>query len=91
MRLSDVDILEFLNGHSLQEFVAPPTVIAVNMGLSEGTVWQRVRILNAAGLLDRTDEDRGYYASTDLGQRYLTGDLTDDEYHDLREFDPDDI
>lgn len=86
--MSDLDILEFLNGHSLEEYEAPPTAIAVNMDLSEGTVWNRVRVLNAAGLIDRTDEKRGYYTITGIGQRYLAGELTDDEHQQLEEFDP---
>ncbi len=91
LRMSDLDILEFLNGHSLADYEAPPTAIAVNMDLAEGTVWNRVRVLRAAGLIDRTDDDRGYYRITGLGERYLAGELTDDEREQLEAFNPADI
>ncbi len=91
LRMSDLDILEFLDGHSLADYEAPPTAIAVNMDLAEGTVWNRVRVLRAAGLIERTDETRGYYKITSLGQRYLAGELTDDERQQLEEFDPSEI
>lgn len=89
IRISDVDILEFLNNHSLGDFESPPTAIAVNMDLAEGTVWQRVRVLNDAGLIERTDEDRGYYKITDMGQRYLAGELVENERQRLEDFNPD--
>lgn len=89
--MSDHDILDFLNGHEVDEFRVGPTAIAVNVGLSEGTVWNRVRVLNAADLLERTDEDRGYYRITGMGQRYLTDDLMDEERQQLEDFDPSEI
>ncbi|SIR97163.1 Winged helix-turn-helix transcription repressor, HrcA DNA-binding [Haladaptatus litoreus] len=89
--MSDLDILEFLDGHALPDYEVPPTAIAVNMDLAEGTVWNRVRVLRAAGLIERTDETRGYYKITGLGQHYLAGELTDDERQQLEEFDPSDI
>lgn len=89
--MSDLDILEFLDGHSLEEYEAPPTAIAINMDLAEGTVWNRVRVLKAAGLIKRTDDKRGYYRITNMGQRYLAGELTDDERQKLEDFDPSDV
>lgn len=89
--MSDHDILDFLNAHELDEFQVGPTAIAVNVGLAEGTVWNRVRVLNAAGLIERTDEDRGYYRITNLGKRYLTDDLLDEEYQQLENFDPENV
>lgn len=86
VRISDVDILDFLNEHAIEGFEAPPMAIAINMDLAEGTVWNRVRVLNAAGLIDRTDEDRGYYKITPMGQRYLADELTDDEHQQLEDF-----
>lgn len=88
IRISDLSILEFLNGHELEEYEAPPTAIAVNMDLAEGTVWNRVRVLSTAGLIDRTDEDRGYYRITSMGERFLAGDLTNDERQQLEDFTP---
>lgn len=89
--MSDLDILEFLNGHALEDFQNPPTAIAMNMAVTEGTVWQRVRVLSAAGLIERTDDDRGYYTITNVGRRYLAGELSDDELQRLKDFDPSDI
>ena len=86
--MSDLNIFEFLDEHSLEGFEAPPTTIAVNMNQAEGTIWQRVRVLHAAGLIDRTDEQRGYYTITEMGQRYLADELDDDEHQHLQTFDP---
>lgn len=91
VRISDMDILEFLDGHELEDFVAPPSVIAANMSVSESNAQQRVRILAASGLIERTDDDRGYYAITDLGRRYLADDITDEERQELEAFDPDEV
>lgn len=86
IRISDVDILDFLNEHTIEDFEAPPTAIAINMELAEGTVWNRVRVLNDAGLIERTDEKRGYYRITAMGRRYLADELTDDEREHLEDF-----
>lgn len=91
VRISDVDILEFLDGHELEDFVAPPSVMAANMSISESNAQQRVRVLSESGLIARTDEVRGYYTITDTGRRYLTGDLSDEERQELEEFDPNDV
>ncbi|MEY7848470.1 ArsR family transcriptional regulator [Natrarchaeobius sp. A-rgal3] len=63
--------------------------IAANIETSSGHVRRRVRTLAAADLLERTDDTAGYYRITDLGRRYLRGELTEDERETLREYDPD--
>ncbi|AGB17402.1 hypothetical protein Halru_2831 [Halovivax ruber XH-70] len=86
--MSDLDVLEFLDGHELDDFKAPPATIAKNMDPTKGTIQQRVRILNAAGLIEKEDETGGYYRITGLGRRYLEHDLLDEEEARLKEFDP---
>lgn len=51
---------------------------------SHDTIARRMRRLATVGLLENTDDSRGYYRLTDLGQRYLCGDLTDTEEKALR-------
>ncbi|WP_247729545.1 winged helix-turn-helix domain-containing protein [Halovivax limisalsi] len=89
--MSDFSILEFLDGHELDAFHAPPSTIAKNMDISKGTVQQRVRILNAAGLIEKEDETGGYYRITGLGRRYLDQSLLDEEKERLKAFDPDNV
>lgn len=85
----DAIILEFLNGHEAATFEQSPALIARNAGLSSGHVRRRVRVLAAANLVTRTDDRAGYYAITDLGERYLRGELTSAEIRTLRGFNPD--
>lgn len=84
----DVATLEFLDGHALDGFEQSPALIAENLGVSAGHVRRRIRVLAAAELVERTNETTGYYAITDVGRRYLAGDLTDAEADRLRAFDP---
>ncbi|AQL41629.1 hypothetical protein BV210_02370 [Halorientalis sp. IM1011] len=88
--IGDVDILEFLDGHELDEFEAQPSHIAKNTTKAASTVRDRIRVLRVAGLVERTD-DRGYYRISDLGRRYLSDDLTEDELEELEDFDPDSV
>lgn len=89
--MSDLAILEFLDGHELDEFQAPPATIAKNMDPTKGTIQQRVRILNAANLIKKEDETAGYYRITGLGRRYLEGELLEEEEEQLKDFDPSDV
>ena len=88
--IGDVDILEFLDGHELDEFEATPAQIATNTTNAASTVRDRILVLRDAGLVERTDE-RGYYRISDLGRRYLSNDLTDGELDELENFDPDSV
>lgn len=87
--IGDVDILEFLDGHEIPNFEAQPGQIAKNTPKTASTVRNRVRILKEAGLIEQTDEKRGYYQISDLGRRYLNDELTDTELEELENFDPD--
>lgn len=81
MTRGDNHILEFLHE---KEIVATPKVIALNIDFTRQYVNERIARLAAAGLLDRIQ--RGVYQISDLGERYLIGDLTDEEEERLREF-----
>ncbi|WP_254523729.1 hypothetical protein [Natrinema caseinilyticum] len=61
------------------------------MDPTKGTIQQRVRILQAAGLIEKKDATGGYYHITGVGRRYLQGELLDEEREGLEQFDPSDI
>jgi len=75
----DDSILEFFNSQGDQVSL-PPTAVWYNLAeifevtdKSRDTVARRMRGLNEAGLLEKVDEQRGYYRITDKGRAYLTG------------------
>lgn len=76
---ADRFILQFLEGHENPGFHAPPTLIASNIDYSASHVRARVRILTEARLTELVNENRGYYATTDLARRLLSGGLTEEE------------
>lgn len=76
---ADRFILQFLEGHDQPGFHAPPSVIASNIDYSPAHVRSRLGVLTDADLTELVDEDRGYYATTDLGGRLLGGELTEAE------------
>jgi hypothetical protein len=83
MVAADSLILWFYQSSGNQwRLVAPPSVVAINCGLSQTHSARRVSILHNAGLLDLVD-DRGYYHISDIGQRYITGAATKDEIDEL--------
>lgn len=51
----------------------------------QNTVSRHMMSLYEDGLLVKTDESRGLYGISELGVRYVEGDLSDDEREDLRE------
>lgn len=70
---SDDAILEFLNNKGI---ALPPRAIAFNLsGVSEPTVNRRLPKLDAAGLVKRYDDPKGYTEITDKGRAYLAGEL----------------
>jgi len=85
MTRGDDYILEFLRDKNI---VASPHVIALNIDFSKQYVNERIRILHAAGLVDRVQT--GIYQITDLGTRYLDDDLTQNEKTELAKFRKDD-
>lgn len=89
MNEADDAILEYLQeletdaGHRIS---LPPTAIWYNLveqlgvlDRSQNTISRRMNVLADAGLLDKTDEKRGYYRITDQGLAYLDGSLTSAE------------
>lgn len=81
----DESILEFLDENGV---AAPPAVVAFNLNWrgiaspAHSTVKRRMRTLADHGLLARVDPDAGYYALTDMGRDYLTGDIDLTELED---------
>ncbi len=80
MVAADTLILWFLSEHRFR-FVATPSVVALNVGLSQSHANRRMKILNDGGLIDLAD-DRGYYRITDFGMRYVMGEVTKQELVD---------
>jgi Mn-dependent DtxR family transcriptional regulator len=73
MSPADNAILDFLSGHQIEDFCAPPKVVAVNTDVSASHVRKRVLKLHKADLLRKLNTPQGYYQVTDFGRRYLTG------------------
>lgn len=74
MTRSDDRILEFL---AEKEILASASVIAVNIDYNPSYISRRCRKLAAAELVERVD--KSHYQLTDLGDRYLAGEVDSDE------------
>jgi DNA-binding MarR family transcriptional regulator len=73
MTKSDDAILELLGDAGI---AIPPTAIAFNIeNVSRPTVDRRLPKLEAAGLVKRYDDPKGYTEITEKGRKYLSGDL----------------
>ncbi|GAA1837845.1 hypothetical protein GCM10009682_63260 [Luedemannella flava] len=73
MTKSDPAILEFFEETGI---AMPPAVVSYNIvGVSHPTVKRRLPNLVEHGLLEKVDDDRGYYQITDHGRAYLEGEL----------------
>lgn len=86
MTPADNSVLDFLSGHEVERFRVPPKVVAMNTDISASHVRKRMLKLKAANLLERTGKPQGYYWITELGYRYLSGDLTKQEGDQLERF-----
>jgi len=75
-------VLEHLHNGG-DEIIDSPKDIATNIGYSPGTIRQRLPQLRRAGLVEYHDESAGQYVIGDLGRRYLSGELTDEEIDEL--------
>lgn len=88
----DDSILEFLSqlevdgGHYVTQ---SPTAVWVNLAdeldildKSQSTVARRMQRLEKMDLLEKTDENRAYYRITEMGVRYVKGDISRDELPD---------
>lgn len=80
MATADPLIVLFLTEHRWR-IAANPATIALNCGLSQSHTNKRIGMLTDAGLLELAD-DRGYYRATDLGQRFILGDVSAEELED---------
>jgi repressor of nif and glnA expression len=74
MTQADERIMEFLQE---KDILASPSVIAVNIDYTGEYVSRRCRKLDDSGLLQRVDASN--YRLTDLGSRFLAGDIEADE------------
>jgi predicted transcriptional regulator len=77
----DDSILEFFNSQG-DRVSLPPTAVWYNLAevfevtnKSQDTVARRMRGLENSGLLQKVDEQRGYYRITEKGRDYLSGEL----------------
>lgn len=86
MSKSDDAILEFLLNDPNDPIRATPAVIEANIEYARSTINGRMPKLLSAGLVEYYNEDRGIYQISELGERYLNGDLDAEEVEDL---DPD--
>lgn len=78
MVAADSLILWFLSSSARWRLVVTPSVVAINTGLSSSHANRRMNILEDGGLLEQVDE-RGYYRISDLGERFVLGDVTKEE------------
>lgn len=74
MTRSDDRTLEFLDDKGI---VASASVIAVNIDYNPNYISRRCRRLAEAGLIQRIDSSN--YRLTDVGERYLSGEIDPDE------------
>lgn len=51
--------------------------------ISESTLYRRLNTLQYAGLLEKEDVETSHYYITELGERMLDEDLTDDEVAEI--------
>lgn len=73
MTKSDPAILEFFEETGIS---MPPAVVSYNIeGVSHPTVKRRLPELTEHSLLEKVDENRGYYKISDRGRAYLAGEL----------------
>lgn len=70
---TDERILEILD----TGLMLGPTAIAKNIEKHRVTVSDRLRVLREYGFVENPEE--GYYIITDLGERYLAGELDADD------------
>jgi DNA-binding MarR family transcriptional regulator len=88
MNETDDAILEFLQNLEVDgsRIWLAPTPVWINLthnldalSMSRDTVSRRMGKLEAMGLLERVDDDRGYYKITDKGLAYLAEELDRDD------------
>lgn len=80
MTQADERIMEFLQS---KDIVASPSVIAANIDYTAEYISRRCRKLTDADLLQRIDASN--YRLTDLGERFLSGDLNSGEIDQVKD------
>ncbi|POG53805.1 MarR family transcriptional regulator [Haloferax marisrubri] len=73
MTRADDAILELLSEAGI---AANPSTIAFNIDYNNRYISQRCRILSENGLVERVHDTKAMYRITELGERYLAGDLS---------------
>lgn len=76
---ADDRILEFFEEHRI---AVPPSVLTYHLNYSKVHINNRMRKLADKGLLEKVDQERGFYAITDLGLEYLAGEVEAEELED---------
>lgn len=79
MTRSDLIILNFLDGHEVEDLAVPPLVLSRNTSIAKSTARARLRALTDGELVEKMDDTGGYYRLTDLGRRFVHEELTDEE------------
>nr|WP_254832848.1 MarR family transcriptional regulator [Haloglomus salinum] len=74
MTQADERVLEFLHE---KDIIASPSVIAANIDYSNEYISRRCQQLAEEGFIQRTDPSN--YQITDLGEKFLTGELVEEE------------
>lgn len=92
----DNTILSWLEQHDV---VITPSVLFENLrrdlteaeAPSQSHLSRRLRMLRAAGLLEKWDGQRGKYVLSDLGRAFLDNQLPDDDREQLANLAPEDL
>lgn len=82
MVAADTVILWFLSSAGRWRIAATPSVVALNVGLSQSHSGRRMKLLEDGGLVELVD-DRGYYRITDKGEQFVLGQLDGSELNKL--------
>ncbi|MFC6720883.1 winged-helix domain-containing protein [Natrialbaceae archaeon GCM10025810] len=74
---NDDSILEFLGE---RDVALSPRGLDINLGregvsISYRTIHRRLKQLHEKGLVEKVDEERGWYIITDKGRAYLAGEI----------------
>lgn len=84
---NDDSILEFLGE---RDVALSPRGLDINLeregiAISYRTINRRLKQLHEKGLVEKVNEDRGWYVISDKGQKYLAGELDASELEDDNE------
>ncbi|AZQ14516.1 ArsR family transcriptional regulator [Halorubrum sp. PV6] len=71
----DRDILEKLANGDEDELALTPALISVNTDWGHQTIREHVSVLRDHGLIEYYDQERGIYQISNLGRKYLRGEV----------------